>query len=152
MRAAAARTRVVLVRAGLVLDRRGGALPKMLPPFWFGAGGPLGSGRQYWPWIHVQDWVDLVRFALVTSAVIGPINATAPNPVQNAAFARALGRAVHRPALLPTPGLALKLMLGEMAEALLLSGQRAVPAKVERLGHVFAFTDIDSALHDIFAR
>jgi uncharacterized protein len=147
---ASARTRVVFVRTGLVLDRRAGALPKMLPPFWLGAGGPVGSGRQYWPWIHVDDWVRLVRWAIDSSVVSGPVNATAPNPVTNAAFARELGRALHRPALLRTPGAALRLLLGEMADALLLSGQRAVPAKAMRLGFVPRFPELGGALKAIF--
>jgi uncharacterized protein (TIGR01777 family) len=151
-RAQSPRTRVVSVRTGLVLERDGGALPQMLPPFRFGAGGPVGSGRQYWPWIHRQDWIDLVRFALVTPGITGSLNATAPNPVPNAAFARALGRALHRPALLPAPGFALKLLLGEMAQALLLSGQRAVPAKAQRHGYTFAFADVDGALRALFNR
>ena len=103
---------------GSCSTRDGGALPQMLPPFWFGAGGPVGSGRQYWPWIHLQDWVDLVRFAIQTPAAAGPLNATAPTPVTNAEFARAAGpRASRRPAFMPAPGFALKLLLGEMAEA-----------------------------------
>ncbi len=138
------------VRTGLVLARDGGALPKMLPPFRVGAGGPVGSGRQYWPWIHRQDWIDLVRFAIRHPAVTGPLNATAPAPVTNAEFAHALGRALRRPAFLPAPAFALKLLLGEMAEALLLSGQRAVPAKAERLGYVFTFRQLDDALRSIF--
>jgi len=140
-----------MIRTGLVLERDGGALPQMLPPFRFGVGGPVGSGRQYWPWIHRQDWIDLVRFAIRTTSASGPINVTAPNPVTNADFARALGRALHRPSLLPAPGFALKLLLGEMADALLLSGQRAVPAKAEHLGYQFAFTDVDAALRRIFS-
>ena len=109
----------------------------MLLPFKLGAGGPLGSGRQYWPWIHIDDWVSLVRWAIVTPALSGPVNVTAPDPMPNAEFARRLGRAMHRPALLPTPGFALRLLLGEMADGLLLSGQRAVPAKA--LDARFAF-------------
>src|SRR5205823_9793898 len=89
-RVAGARTRVVCVRTGLVLEKDGGALPQMLPPFKFGVGGPVGSGRQYWPWIHRQDWVDLVRWAIQTQSVAGAINVTAPNPTTNADFARAL--------------------------------------------------------------
>jgi uncharacterized protein (TIGR01777 family) len=149
-RAQSARTRVVCVRTGLVLERDGGALPQMLPPFRFGAGGPVGSGRQYWPWIHRQDWIDLVRFALATPAIAGPMNATAPNPVRNAEFARALGRAMRRPAFMPAPGFALKLLLGEMAEGLLLSGQRAVPAKAQRHGYTFAFPSVDDAFEVLF--
>jgi len=151
VRASSARTRVVTIRTGLVLERDGGALPQMLPPFRFGAGGPVGSGRQYWPWIHRQDWVDLVRFAIRTPSVVGPINLTAPKPVTNAEFARALGRALHRPSLLPAPGFALKLLLGEMADALLLSGQRAIPAKAEQFGYRFAFPDVVAALRRIFS-
>jgi uncharacterized protein len=150
--AAHARTRVVCVRTGLVLARDGGALPKMLPPFRVGAGGPVGSGRQYWPWIHRQDWIDLVRFAIRHPAVTGPLNATAPAPVTNAEFAGALGRALRRPAFMPAPAFALKLLLGEMAEAVLLSGQRAVPAKAERLGYTFTFKQLDDALRSIFGR
>jgi uncharacterized protein len=143
-------TRVAQIRTGLVLARDGGALPKMLPPFWFGAGGLVGSGRQYWPWIHRADWVDLVRWAITTPAVSGPLNASAPEPQTNADFARALGRALHRPSFVPAPAFAMKLLLGEMAEGLLLSGQRAVPAKAEQLGYRFRYTTLDSALSAIF--
>jgi uncharacterized protein len=147
---AASATRVVYLRTGLVLERDGGALPQMLPPFWFGAGGPVGSGRQYWPWIHRADWIALVQWALRTPAVAGAINGTAPNPVTNAEFARALGRAMHRPAFMPAPGFALKLLLGEMAEALLLSGQRAVPERPEQLGFTFRYSRLDDALAALF--
>jgi uncharacterized protein (TIGR01777 family) len=150
--AASPKTRVVCIRTGLVLDRRGGALPKMLPPFWIGAGGPVGSGRQFWPWIHLDDWVGLVRFSIDRPAVSGAMNLTAPNPVANREFARALGRAIHRPAALPTPGFALNLLLGEMADALLLSGQRAIPARAEQLGFGFRYPDLDSALIAIFGQ
>ena len=149
---AAPSTRVVCMRTGLVLAREGGALAKMLPPFWFGAGGPVGSGRQYWPWIHRRDWVDLVKWIIQSPSVSGPINLTAPTPVTNAAFAAALGRALHRPAFVPAPGFAMKLLLGEMADALLLSGQRAVPAKAERLGFTFSHPQLDEALRSIFGR
>jgi uncharacterized protein (TIGR01777 family) len=150
-RAASDRTRVVCVRTGLVLAKDGGALPEMLPPFRLGAGGPVGSGRQYWPWIHFSDWVSVVRWAIGNPAVSGAVNATAPNPVTNKAFATALGRAMHRPAFMPAPGLALRLLLGEMADALLLSGQRALPAKAQRLGFTFQFANIEEALASIFA-
>jgi hypothetical protein len=152
MRAARGATRVVLVRTGLVLERDGGALPQMLPPFRVGVGGRLGSGRQYWPWIHRQDWIDLVRFALDTPGAQGALNATAPHPVTNADFTRALARALERPALVPAPAFALRLLLGEMADALLLSGQRAVPAKAERLGFTFTFKHLDDALGALFGR
>jgi uncharacterized protein (TIGR01777 family) len=150
--AAGGRTRVVCVRTGLVLERDGGALPQMLPPFRFGAGGPVGSGRQYWPWIHRDDWIALVRWAIQTPAVSGPLNATAPHPVTNADFARALGRAMHRPAFMPAPAFALRLMLGEMADALLLAGQNAVPANALRAGFRFTYSELDEALAAIFAR
>jgi uncharacterized protein (TIGR01777 family) len=149
-RASSPRTRVVCIRTGLVLEKDGGALPQMLPPFKLGAGGPLGSGRQYWPWIHRQDWIDLVRWTVQTPAVSGPVNATAPNPVTNKAFARSLGRALHRPAFMPAPAFALRLMLGEMADALLLAGQRAIPAKAARLGSTFRYSDLDATLRAIF--
>ena len=151
-RAATARTRVTCIRTGLVLAKDGGALPPMLPPFRFGAGGPVGSGRQYWPWIHRQDWVDLVRWTIRTADAGGAINATAPNPVTNAEFARALGRAMHRPAFMPAPAFALRLLLGEMADSLVLSGQRAVPGRAERGGFTFTYRTVDDALAAIFDR
>ena len=146
------RTRLVCVRTGLVLEKDGGALPQMLPPFKFGAGGPVGSGRQYWPWIHRDDWLGLVRWAIATPAVTGPMNATAPNPVTSTEFARALGRALHRPSFMPAPAFALRLMLGEMADGLLLSGQRAVPAKATQSGFTFKYTHLDEALRAIFSK
>jgi uncharacterized protein len=145
-------TRVACIRSGLVLEKDGGALPRMLLPFRFGAGGPLGSGRQYWPWIHRDDWVALVRWTIDTSSAGGAINASAPHPVTNAEFTKALGHALHRPAFLPAPAFALRIALGEMADALLLSGQRAVPAKAERLGFKFRFSRVDDALRAIFGR
>jgi uncharacterized protein (TIGR01777 family) len=150
-RAAGDRTRVACIRTGIVIEKDGGALPQMLPPFRFGLGGPVGSGRQYWPWIHRDDWIALVRWTMATPAASGAINATAPHPVTNAAFARALGRAMHRPAFMPVPGFALKLLLGEMAEALLLSGQNAVPARAVSGGFRFRYDNVEEALRAIFA-
>jgi uncharacterized protein (TIGR01777 family) len=147
---AADRSRLVIVRTGLPLGREGGALPAMLPPFWFGAGGPVGSGRQFWPWIHRDDWIAVVRWAIDTPPVTGPINATGPTPVTNREFARALGRAMRRPAFMPAPAFALRILLGEMADALLLSGQRAMPAKAERLGFAFRYRRVDDALAALF--
>jgi uncharacterized protein (TIGR01777 family) len=149
-RAASARTRVVLVRTGLVLARDGGALPQMLPPFKFGLGGPVGSGRQYWPWIHRTDWIDLVRWAIRTETAEGPLNATAPQPVPNREFARALGRALRRPSFMTAPAFALRLIRGEMADVLLLSGHRALPAKARALGFSFTYERLDDALGAIF--
>ena len=150
-RAAGPHTRVVCVRTGLVLERDGGALPQMLPPFRFGVGGPVGSGRQYWPWIHRADWIDLVLWSIETRGLTGPLNAVAPNPVTNAEFAAALGRALHRPAFMPAPAFVLRVMLGEMADALLLAGQRAVPEKAGALGFTFKHARLDDALAAIFA-
>lgn len=147
-----ASTRVVILRTGLVLDTHGGALPRMLLPFRLGVGGRLGAGRQYWPWIHVHDWVALVAFVLTTASATGPFNLTAPTPVTNAEFTAALGRALKRPAVMPAPAFALRLALGEMADALLLSGQRAVPAKAERLGFSFRYPTLDTALASLLGR
>lgn len=149
-RAESDRTRVVRLRTGLVLEKDGGALPEMLPPFRFGAGGPVGSGRQYWPWIHRDDWLGIARWALESPSLAGAVNATGPAPVTNTEFARALGRAMHRPAVLPAPAFALRLLLGEMADALLLSGQRAVPQRAERGGFTFLYPRVDAALEQIF--
>lgn len=142
-------TRVALVRTGIVLDRRGGALPKMLPPFQMFVGGPLGSGTQYMPWIHKEDWVRLVSWIVATEGARGPVNATSPSPVTNAEFSKALGRALKRPSLLPAPAFALRLALGEMADALLLSGQRALPVRATDLGFSFRYSDIDEALGSV---
>ena len=143
-------TRVACIRTGVVLDRRGGALPKMIPPFMLFVGGPLGTGDQYMPWIHKADWVRLVVWAINTDTTRGPVNATAPTPVTNREFSKALGRAMGRPSLLPAPAFALRLALGEMADALLLSGQRALPVRASDGGFVFRFPNVDTALGDIF--
>jgi hypothetical protein len=142
-------TRVVLLRTGIVLDPNDGALAKMLTPFRLFAGGPFSSGRQYMSWIHRDDWVSLVRWALDTPAVRGPLNLTAPHPVTNAQFARALGRALRRPAVMPAPAFALKLALGEMAGPLLLFSQRVIPARALKGGFRFAFETIDAALEEL---
>ena len=145
-------TRVVLVRTGLVLERDGGALKEMIRPFKLFAGGPLGSGRQYMPWIHREDWIALVRFLLHHEGARGAVNAAAPAPVTNEEFTRALGRAMHRPAFLRAPAFALKLALGEMAVPLLLTGQRAVPARALAMGFAFKYPTLDEALSAIFGR
>ena len=151
LRAARGGTRVVLMRTGVVLERSGGALPKMMPPFRFFAGGPVGSGRQYMSWLHRLDYIEMVRWIADTPAVEGPINATAPYPITNREFAKALGRGMRRPAILPAPAVALKLMLGaERADALLLTGQRAVPAKALAHGYHFRYPEIDIAMRGIF--
>jgi len=148
--AAAWMTRVVLIRSGLVLDRHAGALPKLARPFQFFAGGRVGSGNQYWSWIHREDWTRMVRWAIDEAAVTGPLNATAPAPVTNREFADTLARQLHRPALAPAPAFALRILLGEMADAMILSGQRAVPAKATRHGFEFRYPDLESALREIY--
>jgi uncharacterized protein (TIGR01777 family) len=120
--------RVVLLRTGLVLARGGGALQQLALPFHFFAGGPLGSGRQVMSWIHRDDWIAMVRWALASPGVQGPLNLTAPAPVTNREMATALGRALHRPSFMPAPAFALRLALGEMADAMVLNGQRVLPA------------------------
>lgn len=143
-------SRVVLLRTGLVLSRDGGVLPRMARPFYFMAGGRLGSGRQYCSWIHLQDWSALVQWAIAHDAVMGALNLTAPNPVTNGEFARALGAALHRPAFLPAPAFALRLLLGKMADALVLGGQRVLPEKALSLGFPFAYERLDAALRAIY--
>ncbi len=140
--------RVVALRTGIVLGRDGGALSKLMPPFRLGLGGPIGSGRQYMPWIHLHDHVEIVAKALGDARYTGPVNATAPSPVTNKEFAKALGRALHRPAFAPLPGFVLKAALGEAA-SVLLTGQRAVPEKLDRLGFPFQYEVLDAALTDI---
>lgn len=137
--------RVVKVRTGVVLDADGGALSKMLPPFKAGVGGPVAGGRQYLPWIHLDDVVGMMVEALSDERWHGPINATAPEPVSNAEFSKALGRALHRPAVAPVPALALRALYGEMAD-LVLYGQRAVPGRPLELGYSFRHPDLDEAL------
>jgi uncharacterized protein (TIGR01777 family) len=149
--AASPSSRVVLLRTGVVLNKDAGALPQIALPFRFFAGGPLGSGRQYMSWIHLADWVAMVRWALATMEATGPLNVTAPAPAANAEFAHALGRAMGRPALMPAPSFALRLALGEMADALLLGGQRVLPAKAQRLGFEFQYLTLDAALRAIYA-
>jgi uncharacterized protein (TIGR01777 family) len=142
--------RVVLVRTGVVLDRNGGALEKMLPPFRLGVGGPVAGGRQYISWIHRDDLAGLIATAVRDERWSGPVNATAPEPVNNRDFSRALGRALKRPAMLPVPGAVLALLYGEMAE-IVTRGARVVPAKALVLGHEFAHADLDEALSSAIA-
>lgn len=129
--------RVAILRFGVILDRKGGALPRMALPFRLGAGGRVGTGKQWMSWVTLDEAVSIARFALWNDEVGGPVNAVAPNPVTNAEFTRTLAVVLHRPAIFPVPGLALRLLLGEMAEALLLSSQRVLPRKLESLGYRF---------------
>ncbi len=137
--------RVARVRTGVVLDAGGGALEKMLPPFRLGLGGPVAGGRQFLPWIHAADVTGIYRAALEDERWSGAVNATAPAPVSNAEFSRALGRALRRPAALPVPGAALRLLYGEMAQ-IVTTGARAVPARPLMLGYAFRHPDLDEAL------
>jgi uncharacterized protein (TIGR01777 family) len=137
--------RVVQVRTGVVLDRDGGALAKMLPPFRLGVGGPVAGGRQYISWIHPHDHVEILRTALSDERWSGPVNATAPEPVTNRELSRALGHALHRPALLPVPGFALRALYGEMAQ-IVTSGARILPAKPLVLGFEFRYPRLQGAL------
>jgi uncharacterized protein len=143
-------TRVILLRTGLPLDASGGALPRLALPFRLFAGGRLGSGEQYWSWIHIHDWVRMVRWAVEQPDINGPLNATAPAPATNRELADALGRALRRPAFAPAPAFALRLLLGEMADALILNGQRVLPTKATRGGFEFRYPDLDSALQQIY--
>ena len=145
-----AEARVVLLRTGLVLARDGGALRQLALPFHFFAGGPLGSGRQVMAWIHRDDWIAMVRWALANSAVQGPLNLTAPAPVTNREMATALGRALHRPSFLPAPAFALRLALGEMADAMILNGQRVLPRVAMNGGFAFKYASVDDALAEIY--
>lgn len=140
--------RVVMCRTGIVLGSGGGALAKMLPPFQAFVGGPLGSGKQWMSWIHVEDLVDLYLFAIENPTLSGPVNATAPNPVTMRDFATALGRALHRPSFSKAPAAAIRLALGEMS-TVVLDGQRVVPKKALDLGFTFRFTDVLGALRDV---
>jgi hypothetical protein len=150
-RAAAPASRVVLLRTGLVLHRSGGVLPPLALPFRGFVGGPVGSGRQYMSWIHLDDWVGLVRWALVTNGVSGPLNLTAPAPVTNADFGRALGHALRRPSVMPAPAFAMRLALGEMADALILGGQRVLPARAQAMGYRFRYASLEQALRAVYA-
>lgn len=148
--AAASLTRVVLLRTGLVLARHGGALPQIALPFRFFAGGAIGSGRQYMSWIHLADWVGMVDWAMQTSQLSGALNLTAPHPVTNAELSRALGSALRRPSFLRAPAFALRLALGEIADTLLVGGQRVLPAKAQRLGFEFRYPRLEEALREIY--
>lgn len=143
--ARAAGLRVVNLRGGIVLSRQGGALARLLTPFRLGLGGRVGSGRQWWSWIAIDDLVRAIRFALEGS-LAGPVNAVSPNPATNAQFAKALGRALGRPAVFPFPAFAAKAMFGEMAEEALLTGQRALPARLLDAGFAFDFPELEPAL------
>jgi len=140
--------RRAIIRSGPVLSAKGGALPRLMLPFRLFVGGPMGSGRQWFPWIHVADQVAAIRFLIENEVASGPFNLVAPHPLTNAAFSRALGRVMGRPSLVPVPAFALRLAFGEVA-SVLLEGQRAVPRRLSELDFTFRFLDADPALRDL---
>jgi uncharacterized protein (TIGR01777 family) len=142
--------RCVCVRVGIVLDREGGALAQLLTPFKMFAGGPVGNGKQWMSWIHHEDMVGLFLFALDRAEARGTLNGTAPNPATNRDFSKALGRALHRPAFLPTPRFALRVLLGEAA-GLVTTGQRVLPKEALHLGYSFKYPNLDDALKQILS-
>jgi hypothetical protein len=146
--ARSAGVRTTVIRTGVVLGQGGGALSKMLPPFKLGLGGPLGSGKQWVSWIHINDLISLFHFILENPNASGAFNGTAPRPVTMKELAQSLGKALHRPAILPVPGFALRLALGEVAD-ILLTGQYVEPKHAAEAGFKFQFADVDSALIDI---
>lgn len=149
LRAADAGVRVVVFRTGLLLDPEGGLLKQLMLPFKLGVGGPLASGDQYMPWIHRADEVGLILWALDNPKVVGAVNATAPNPVTNREFSKALGRALHRPAVMPVPRLALVALRGEELAEQIVGSYRVIPRRALDLGYGFRFTELDAALRDL---
>lgn len=143
--------RVVTLRTGIVLSIKGGALAKMLFPFKLGLGGPIGSGTQWMSWVHIDDVVGGFHFALHQPEFSGVANLTAPQPARNAEFTKALGQALSRPAFLPAPGFALKLVFGEMAQDLLLDGQKVLPRRLEQAGYKFQYPGLDEAIQDVIS-
>ena len=152
LRAEVPECRVVLMRTGVVLHRSGGALQKLLLPFSLGAGGPIGSGSQWWGWIHLEDWVRMTLWAIDTPRMRGPLNVCAPEPARNREIMKALGRSLHRPAVIPTPAFALRLALGDMADEMLLASQRAVPRAARDGGFAWMFPELQPAMDDAVRR
>ncbi len=150
--ARAAGIRVVHPRLGLVLAGQGGALPRMLLPFRLGLGGPIGGGGQYWSWIALADVVRVIELALARESLAGPVNAVAPGPVTNREFTRALGRVLARPTVLPLPAPAVRLLMGEMGEALLLGSARVLPRRLERAGFEFRYPVLEGALRGVLGK
>jgi uncharacterized protein (TIGR01777 family) len=141
--------RRVVVRTGLPLGVKGGALPPLRTIANLGAGGPMGSGKQWWPWIHLEDWVAAVRRLIEDAEASGAYNVCAPNPVRQADFFHTLGQVMSRPSFMPTPAFALRLIAGEMADAALLAGQREVPSRLEKMNFKFEFPELAAALQDL---
>jgi uncharacterized protein (TIGR01777 family) len=151
-RAEAHGIRVVMARFGIILSPRGGALGRMLLPFRMGVGGRLGSGKQWMSWVSLPEVAAILRYAIENPAVRGPVNAVAPHPVRNAEFTRTLGRVLGRPTILPAPAFALRLALGEMADALLLSSQRVLPQRLAASGYQFRHEELEAALRELLQR
>lgn len=150
--ARAAGIRVVNLRFGVILSAKGGALAKMLLPFKLGAGGRVGDGKQYWSWISIDDAAGAVDHCIMTDGLSGPVNAVAPRPVTNEEFTKTLGHVLRRPTVLPMPAFAARLVLGEMADDLLLASARVVPRQLERTGYVFRQPELESALRHVLGR
>lgn len=150
-RAEAVGIRVVLLRTGLVLAREGGMMQRLLPPFKMGMGGPIGNGRQWMPWVHYDDQIAAIDFLLNREDAQGPYNACAPSPVRNREFAKTLAGVLHRPAFMPMPAVALRVLMGELS-ILLLGGQRARPNRLLEAGFTFRFTDLRAALENLTDR
>lgn len=144
--------RTCLLRTGIVLGGHGGALGKMILPFKLGLGGRVGSGKQWMPWIHLDDLIGIIGYCITQTQLSGPINGTAPNPVTNKVFTKALGKALNRPTILAMPAWVIKLTLGEMGEELLLAGKKVLPYKAQQAGYQFKYDNIDSALSDILKK
>ena len=142
--------RVVNLRFGIILAAHGGALPRMALPFKFGAGGRLGNGRQWMSWLTLRETVNIIQFVLATSGLTGPVNAVTPNPARNSEFTTVLAKTLHRPSLFPAPAFALRLALGEMADALLLVSQKVMPSKLADSGYRFLEPSLASALAEVF--
>lgn len=142
--------RRAIIRTGVVLSNQGGALPRVVLPFRLFVGGRLGNGRQWFPWIHIEDEVRAIRFIIENDTASGVFNLCAPNPLTNGEFARVLARVLGRPAVIPVPAVVLRLVLGELADALL-TGQRAIPRRLEDLGFSFRFESAEAALRDLLA-
>jgi uncharacterized protein len=144
--------RLAVVRTGIALSVHGGALPEMILPFKFFAGGPMASGRQMISWIHIDDWVSLVVWLLNTPTASGPFNASAPHPATSRELARSIGRAMHRPSWFPVPGFVLKIVVGEMAEVALIPGQAVVPARALAAGFTFAHPELNEAVRSALGK
>lgn len=140
--------RRAVIRTGIVLSTKGGALARLLPIFKMGGGGPVGSGKQYYPWIHIGDVVGAIRFLIETPEAKGVFNLSAPNPVKNSEFSKALGKALNRPAFAPAPAIALKALFGEMS-TIILDGQRAIPERLQALNYTFRFTEPEAAFRHL---